>query len=58
MNVQDQQYQIVADTNGTIVNANGQIYQLNAGAYRMISESNVALLTSNFPIQLIQLGTV
>jgi hypothetical protein len=57
-NVTDQQYQIVADTIGTIVTAVGQEYRLNAGDYVLVNISGTAMLTSNNPIQTIQMGQV
>ena len=54
-----QSYQIIANTNGTIVNTTtDQQYQLNVGDYRQINVNGSAMLTSNYPIQLIQLGQV
>ncbi len=58
INVTNQQYQIVANTNGTIVNADGREYQLNIGEYRTIITNTSTMVTSNYPIQLIQMGQV
>lgn len=56
--ITNQQYQIVANTNGTIINADGRQYQLNAGGYLLINVSGISMLTSNYPIQMIQMGQV
>uniref|UniRef100_A0A914W6T6 C-type lectin domain-containing protein n=1 Tax=Plectus sambesii TaxID=2011161 RepID=A0A914W6T6_9BILA len=49
-------YQVVANTNNTIVSAGGTtVATLNAGEYRRF-QIGAALVTSNYPIQLIQLG--
>jgi hypothetical protein len=58
--VTNQSYQIVANTNGTIVNVSitEQSYRLDAGQYLEITVDDSAMLTSNFPIQLVQLGQV
>jgi hypothetical protein len=57
--VSSQQYQIVANTTGTIVNVtDGQQFQLNIGDYRLITVAASAMLTSNYPIQLVQMGQV
>jgi hypothetical protein len=58
MNINTQQYQIVADTDGTIVNADGQQYQMNAGQYLLLNVSRSGMLTSNNPIQMVQIGQV
>lgn len=55
----DQEYQIVTYTNGTIVNASGHVYIFNEGEYYLtIRMTDAAILTSNFPILLIEMGQV
>lgn len=58
VNVTNQQYQIVANTFGTIVSADGRQYTLNAGEYLIINVTDTAMLTSNYPIQMVQMGQV
>uniref|UniRef100_A0A914W4D2 C-type lectin domain-containing protein n=1 Tax=Plectus sambesii TaxID=2011161 RepID=A0A914W4D2_9BILA len=49
-------YQVVANTDNTVVSAGGTtVTTLNAGEYRVF-QIEAALVTSNFPIQLIQIG--
>uniref|UniRef100_A0A914V1J7 IgGFc-binding protein N-terminal domain-containing protein n=1 Tax=Plectus sambesii TaxID=2011161 RepID=A0A914V1J7_9BILA len=49
-------YQVVANTNNTVVSAGSTIITtLNAGEYREF-QIGTALVTSNFPVQLIQTG--
>jgi len=57
-NIRNQEYQIVANTNGTIVNVSTNQYRLNAGHYQIIRANDAEILTSNYPIQLIQIGQV
>ncbi len=54
----DQQYQIVAQINGTIVKRDEEQYTLNAGEYIFLREVEPTILTSNAPIQFVQLGEV
>jgi len=55
----NQKYQIVAHTNGTIVSANGLVWRFDAGEHATVTIANgSAILSSNYPIQLIQLGMV
>lgn len=54
----NQQYQIVVDLDGTVVNVLGKEYPLNANEYQIIQPDDFAVLTSNNPIQLIQMGHV
>lgn len=56
MNYTIQQYQIVANTMETVVNADGQDYSLNTGQYLHIYVNTPAMLTSNFPVELVQIG--
>jgi hypothetical protein len=57
--VNNQQYQVVTDTNGTIVNADGAQYQLDAGQYLLLNVTDAsAILTSNYPVQVVQIGQV
>lgn len=51
-------FQFVADTDGTIVEADERTFQLNASEYEAVVIDNATILTSNFPIQLIQIGQV
>ncbi len=50
------QYQVVANTDGTVIDVNRQKYQMNSGQYLMINSRNAAILKSNSPIELIQFG--
>jgi hypothetical protein len=54
----DGYYQMVADINETIVQVNEQQYRMNAGDYQIIQIQGATMLTSNFPIQLVQIGNV
>jgi len=55
----DQKYQIVAHTDGTIVYANEVAWRFDAGEHATVTIANSsAILSSNYPIQLIQLGMV
>jgi len=55
----DQKYQIVAHTDGTIVSADRYVLRFNAGEHATVMIANgSAILSSNYPIQLIQLGMV
>ncbi len=56
--ISDQQYQIVGNNKGTIMHINGMQYKLNVDGCLSINVSGPAMLTSNFPIQLIQIGQV
>ncbi len=58
MYVEKNEFQFVADTNGTIVHVYGEQHILNAGQYLSLVVSDATMLTSNFPIQLIQMGQV
>ena len=52
-------YQIIANTVGTIVNvAEQQQYVLNSGEYAQISVTGAGMLSSNYPIMLVQFGQV
>lgn len=55
-----QQYQIVANTNGTALHStDGSQYHTNANEYLIIDiTDDAAMLTSNYPVQLIQMGQV
>jgi hypothetical protein len=54
-----QEYLIVTNTNGTIIDIDGQQYQLDANKYLTLRDVNgTAMLTTNFPIQLVQMGQV
>ena len=57
MNYTIQQYQIVANTMETIVNIDDKLYYvLNTSEHRVIDVNTSAMLTSNFPIELVQIG--
>jgi len=58
MGVQQGEFQFVADTNGTTLDVDGDQYNLNAGQYQSLVVYDATMLTSNFPIQLIQMGQV
>ena len=51
-------YQVVANTDNTVVSVGStQIASLNAGEYRRF-QSGAALITSNYPVQRVQIGQV
>lgn len=50
-------YQAIADTDGTVITYPGGGQFLNAGGYVQFNAS-IGMITSNYPIQLIQLGQV
>jgi hypothetical protein len=58
MRAKQNEFQFVADTDGTIVYVGGKKYNLNAGKYLSLVVSDATMLTSNYPIQLIQMGQV
>ncbi len=58
MRVKQNEFQFVADTDGTTVDVNGEQHILNAGQYESLFVSDATMLRSNFPIQLIQIGQV
>jgi len=58
MGVKQNEFQFVADTNGTIVDVDEEEYTLNAGEYQSLVVTSPTILASNFPIQLIQMGQV
>ncbi len=51
-------FQIVADTDSTIVDTDEEHYVLNAGDFQSIVIFEATMLKSNFPVQVIQLGQV
>ena len=57
-NVDNQQYQIVANTDGTIINLNDDSVHLDAGQYQILNIGGAIMLTSNYPIQLVEMGKV
>jgi len=58
MHVQQNEFLFVADTDGTTVYVDEKQYKLNAGEYQSLQVSDATMLTSNYPIQLIQMGQV
>jgi len=59
MYTEQQEYLIVTNTNGTIIDIDGPKYQIDANKYLALRDFNgTAMLTTNFPIQLVQMGQV
>jgi hypothetical protein len=59
MYTEQQEYTIVANTNGTMIDIDGQQHQLDANKYLTLKNvTTAAMLTTNFPIQLVQMGQV
>uniref|UniRef100_A0A914V1W4 C-type lectin domain-containing protein n=1 Tax=Plectus sambesii TaxID=2011161 RepID=A0A914V1W4_9BILA len=48
-------YEVVANTDGTVVTSGGTQYPLNAGQFVQFP-SPIGILTSNYPVQVVQLG--
>ncbi len=58
VNVSNQHYQLIANSHGTVANIDSYQYKLNAGEQIVITVSGSAMLKSNLPIHMIQIGKV